>query len=78
MILDYYLNMEESEKNLDLLELRASVNFLHSFYFCYPQNNSEEFLKITKNFILTHLDHFNKLQLVKMVDIFKYSEKFSN
>lgn len=77
IMLDYYLSMSPEEKDLANINQRQAVNFIHSFFYCYPNLVSEEFLKITKGYILAHLDRFNKLQLVKMLDVFKYSSKFS-
>lgn len=77
IMLDYYLSMTPEEQDLTSIDQRDAVNFIHSFYYCKPSIESDDFLRITKNYILTRLDHFNKLQLTKMLDVFKYNSKFS-
>ncbi len=77
IILDYYLSMNESEKDLNSIDLNYSVKFLHSMFCCNPLLDNEEFIEIVKNFTISNMKSFNKLQLLKILDIYKFSETFS-
>jgi hypothetical protein len=61
IILDYYMSMEEADRNLNNLDRRHATTMIHSFFFVHPSIDSPEFLKIVKCYILENLTHFNKL-----------------
>lgn len=38
---------------------------------------NEEFLRIIKAYMLNNLDIFDKLQLIKLLDVYKFNQKFA-
>ncbi len=54
------------------------MNFIHAIFFCYPTLSNEAFFTVTRRFIMSNLDRFNKFQLIKLLDIYKYNQTFMN
>jgi len=77
IILDYYLNLPEEERDLSKMKIKHACYFIHCIFYSNSNLKNDEFLKIAKTYILDNLSGFNKLQLAKMLDLFKFSDKFS-
>jgi hypothetical protein len=54
------------------------VNFIHSIFYCHPTLSNEAYFQVIRRFILSNLDRFNKFQLIKILDIYKYNQVFMN
>jgi hypothetical protein len=76
IIADYFLRSTGGERELNEIGLRLAVNFLHSLLYSHPQLDSEELFTILRKYIMVNIEKFNKFQLIKLLDIYKYNEKF--
>ena len=54
------------------------MNFIHSIFYCHPTLSNEAYFQVIRRFILSNLDRFNKFQLIKILDIYKYNQVFMN
>jgi hypothetical protein len=76
IIVDYFLKQNFTEKDLNDLGLRVSVNFLHSLSYSFGSLDNEAFFSVMRRYIMTNIDKFNKFQLLKLLDIYKYNINF--
>ena len=76
--MNYFLNNKWSETDLIYLGARVAVNFLHSLAYCHGQETNEEFFKVMRRFIVQNIDTFNKFQLIKLLDIYKYNQHWGD
>lgn len=76
IITDYFLRSTRGEQDLNAIGSRLAVNFLHSLLYSHPQLNSEEMYTVIRKYIMVNIDRFNKFQLIKLLDIYKYNEGF--
>ena len=78
IIVDYFVKQKYDEKDLIYLGARVAVNFLHSITYCNGQEKNEAFFKVVRRFVINNIDTFNRFQLIKLLDIYKYNVHFSN
>jgi hypothetical protein len=78
IIVDYFIKHGFTDVALINLGLRNSVNFIHAIFFCHPTLSNDAFFTVTRKFIMMNLDRFNKFQLIKLLDIYKYNQTFMN
>ena len=78
IIVDYFIKHGFTDVALINLGLRTSVNFIHAIFFCHPILSNDAFFLVTRKFIMMNLDRFNKFQLIKLLDIYKYNQTFMN
>lgn len=76
IIVDYFIKQTFNESDLSQLGLRVSVNFLHSLMYCHGSLKHEGFFSVMRRFIMTNIDKFNRFQLIKLLDIYKYNSHF--
>lgn len=76
IIVDYFIKHSFTDVALINLGQRTSVNFIHAIFFCHPTLSNEAFFTVTRRFIMSNLDRFNKFQLIKLLDIYKYNQAF--
>ena len=65
-----------TERDLVYLGNRVSVNFLHSLAYCHGGLKNEEFFAVMRKYIIANIDKFNKFQLIKLLDIYKFNVNF--
>jgi hypothetical protein len=76
IIADYFIRSTGGEQELNQIGSNLAVNFLHSLLYSHPQLDSEEMFTILRKYIMVNIEKFNKFQLIKLLDIYKYNEKF--
>ncbi|CDW79840.1 UNKNOWN [Stylonychia lemnae] len=77
MIVDYFLKQRYSETEMCELRPVMVVNFILSMSYMHKTLENDEFFKVVRAYIINNLDSFNKLLLTKLLDVFKYNQKFS-
>ena len=76
IIVDYYIKHSFDERSLLGLGNRVAVNFLHSLAFCHPNLQSVEMFAVMRKYMMVNMDRFNRFQLIKLLDIYKYNQAF--
>lgn len=76
IIVHYFLKRAFTERDLIYLGNRVSVNFVHSLAFCHGTLNNEVFFGVLRRYIVENIDKFNKFQLLKLLDIYKFNVHF--
>ena len=77
IIVDYFIRRKSfTEADLQSLGFRSAVNFLHALLYCHGELKHEEFFGLMRRYITSNIDEFNKFQLIKLLDIYKYNVHF--
>ena len=74
--MDYFLRHGFTDVQIRDLGYRIGVNFVHSLMYNHGELTNEEFFTVIRRFMLANMDRFNKFQLIKLLDIYKYNERF--
>jgi hypothetical protein len=78
IIVDYFLKHGFTDVQIWDLGYRIGVNFVHSLMYNHSELTNEEFFIVIRRFMLSNMDKFNKFQLIKLLDIYKYNATFMN
>lgn len=62
------------ESHLQSLTKRLAANFIHGLFFSYQGMDNRDFFRVISSYLSSNLEGFNKLELLKLLDMFKYNE----
>lgn len=70
-------DMNFGQSHLLALSQRLAVNFIHGMFYSNQGLDNQDFFDLISGYLSHNLESFNKLELYKLLDMFKFNEKFS-